>query len=110
MSASKKKGTWWESAVVGYLQTWWSGAERRALSGVSDKGDVSGLPGIVIECKNERAISLAGYLDEAEAEARNAGADFGCAWIHRRGRSSPAAGYVVISGETFVKLLRGAGW
>lgn len=111
MNPSKAKGTAWESRVVGYLQACgWTGAERRVLYGSKDRGDVLGLPGIVIETKNEKVATLGAYLDEVEAERLNAGAEVGVAWIHRRSRSSPAAGYVLMNGHTFTHLLRLAGW
>jgi Holliday junction resolvase len=51
VSKSKDKGTAAEREVVRYLQTWWPAAERRALSGNKDKGDVAGIPGVCIEIK-----------------------------------------------------------
>lgn len=111
MSASKRKGTGWESAVVAYLKE--SGvihAERRTLNGAKDRGDIAGIPGVVIECKNEKAINLASYVDEAEAERRNDGAAIAAAWIKRRGKASPGDGYVTLTGERFVRLLADAGY
>lgn len=111
MSKQRDKGTRWESAVVTYLRDNGFGqAERRALAGTEDLGDVTGIPGLVIECKNQQRHSWAEWVDEATAEAGNAGADVGAVWAHRRGHSSPAAGYVVLTGETFVRLLRHAGF
>lgn len=111
MSASKRKGTGWETAVVQFLKE--NGvphAERRALNGVKDRGDVAGIPGVVIECKNERAVTLAAYADEAMIEAENDGAPIGLAWIKRRGKVSPGAGYVLLDGYTLVRLLTEAGY
>jgi len=111
MSRNKKIGTAWETAVVNYLRE--NGAphaERRALNGGKDRGDIAGIPGLVIECKNEKAIALAAYADETEAERRNDGARIGLAWIKRRGKASPADGYVLLSGATLVRLLADAGY
>lgn len=111
MSASRRKGTSWESAVVAYLQhRGWLFAERRALAGNKDRGDIAGIPGVVIEAKSVKTITLASFVDEATAEAVNDGADLGVAWIKRRGKSSPADGFVVMSGETFTWLLHSAGY
>jgi hypothetical protein len=110
MSRSKQKGTSWETAVVRYLQRFSQTVERRALHGGRDLGDVTGIPGVVIEAKNEKAITLAAYVDEAIAEGDNANADVAVAWIHRRGKSSPADGYVVMNGTQFVSLLIDAGY
>lgn len=111
MSASKRKGTGWESAVVTYLRE--NGvphAERRSLNGANDRGDIAGIPGVVIECKNEKTITLAAYADETETERRNDGARIGLAWIKRRGKASPAYGYVLLDGATAVRLLAEAGY
>lgn len=111
MSASKRKGTAWESAIVDYLRgAGWRHAERRATAGAHDRGDVAGLPGVVIEAKNEARIDLPGWLREAEAERVNDGADIGVVWAKRRGSASAALGYVVMTGEQFVTLLRSAGY
>ena len=108
MSASKARGTRWESQIVAYLHGAGFGhVERRALTGSQDKGDVAGLP-LVIEAKNCRATELAAWVDEAVAEARNAGVAVGVVWHHRKGKSSPGDGYVTMRGEEFVTLLMGA--
>lgn len=45
MSASKRKGTSFETAVVGYLRDEHGlPVERRALRGTRDCGDITGLP------------------------------------------------------------------
>lgn len=110
MSASKRKGTAWESRVVAYLRdTGWPYAERRALTGAKDCGDVAGIPGVVIEAKNAKEMTLAKWMDEIELEVFNADAEVGVVWIHRRGYSSPGNGYVVMDGAQFVQLLNKAG-
>lgn len=111
MNASKRKGTSWESAIVDYLREHgWPHAERRALSGNRDRGDIAGLPGVVIEAKAAKALDLAGWTAEAEAERLNDGAALAAVWIKRRGRTSPGAAYVVLTGATFAELLREAGY
>lgn len=106
MTASKDRGTRWETAIVTYLRgAGFPLAERRALAGTADKGDIAGLP-VVVEAKNCRRDELPGWVDEAQAEAVNAGVDVGVVWHHRRGKSSPAEGFVTMSGAAFVRLLR----
>ena len=107
MSASKAKGTRWESEIVAYLNGAGLRVERRTLSGVSDKGDVAGLP-LVIEAKNCRTTELAAWVDEATVEARNAGVAAGVVGHHRRGKASPGDGFVTMRGEDFVTMLLGA--
>lgn len=92
-ASAKQAGTRWESAIVDYLASrGWRHAERRAKTGALDKGDITGVPGVVIEAKDVAKISLAEFLREAQVEAEHAGA------------------YVVMDGETFTHLLREAGY
>lgn len=52
MNAPKVKGTTFETAVVKYLRANGFGqAERRALRGRDDVGDILVCPGIIAECK-----------------------------------------------------------
>jgi hypothetical protein len=111
MSASKAKGTRWETAIVEYLRA--NGvphAERRALNGSQDRGDVAGIPRVVVEAKNRRSMTLAAWVDEAEKERATDGADIGVVWHHRVGKGSPADGYVTMSGATFMRLLVSGGY
>jgi hypothetical protein len=112
MTAARSKGTRWETAIVDYLRDHgWPHAERRALNGVRDKGDIAGLPGVVIEAKDHAGHNaLAGWVDEATAEALNAGAHHAIVWHKRRGKASPGDGYVTMTGDTYTALLRAAGF
>lgn len=111
MSRSKQKGTAWESAIVRLLaDEGFTQVERRALAGTSDRGDIAGLPGWVIEAKNCKRMDLAGWVDEAALEQANDGAEFSAVWHHRVGKAKPEAGYVTMTGATFVRLLQAAGY
>lgn len=79
MSRSKDKGTLAESAVVTYLQeNGWPYAERRALAGAADKGDVSGTPGLVWEVKYAGVgLRMAEWIQETVTERDNAQAAHG---------------------------------
>ncbi len=101
-NTAKAKGTAFETAVVNFLKTRWPGVERRALAGNKDKGDIQGIPGWALECKNTAAITLATFVDEALVEARNAGVQFGAAIIKRRGKGVSQA-YVVMTLEQWVE-------
>lgn len=75
---SKRKGTAFESALVDYLRAHGAlHAERRALAGAADLGDVTGIPGVVIEAKAAKTFQLAEWVKELEAEIANAAADWG---------------------------------
>lgn len=109
MSASKRKGTSAESAVVLYLrESGWPYVERRACRGARDCGDVAGIVGLVIEVKNCTEQKLGTWVDEANRERDNDGAWAGVVWHKRRGRGKPGDWYVTMDGATFVRLLRSA--
>lgn len=111
MSRSKAKGTLWESAIVTYLRS--NGvphAERRALAGTLDRGDIAGIPGVVIEAKSAARLDLAGWLAEAECERDNDHATHGIVWAKRTGKTSAADGYVLMTGAALVQLLTEAGY
>jgi hypothetical protein len=111
MSRSRAKGTAWESAIVAHLRAHGvPHAERRALGGAKDRGDIAGIPGVVIEAKSAARIELAVWVDEAEAERANDHARIGVTWFKRRGKTSAGAGYVAMTGDTFLRLLADAGY
>jgi hypothetical protein len=111
VSRSKQRGTAWESAIVRFLTDHgFPHAERRALSGTQDRGDVAGVPGIVVEAKNCSATSLGVWMDEAIVEQANDGADYSAVWHHRRGKASPGDGFVTMTGAAWVRLIRQAGY
>lgn len=107
MSKSRAKGTSAEVAIVAYLNDHgFPYAERRALAGINDRGDIAGVPGVVIEAKNCETITLSAWLKEAATEAVNAGVDIGVVWAKRRGKGSPGDWYVIMPGSTFVELIK----
>ena len=111
MSASKRKGTAAETAIVRCLvEAGWPHAERRALIGAHDKGDVAGIPGVVIEAKNCSRDELPAWLREAETERANAGADLGVVWHKIRGTTDPRRWPVTMTGEQFLDVLRRLGY
>ena len=105
-ATAKKAGTAWETAIVDVLiGHGWPHAERRRLNGQRDRGDIAGIPGVVIEAKDTAALRLAEAITEANVEALNANAPIGVAWLKRKGKPSPLDGYVVMDGATFLRLL-----
>jgi hypothetical protein len=111
VSRSKRRGTAWETAICRLLAAaGFPHVERRALNGSTDRGDIAGIPGWVIEAKNCQRTELAGWVDEAAVEQANDGAEFSAVWHHRRGKASPGDGFVTMTGATFMRLLRQAGY
>lgn len=102
---SKAKGTKFEVDVVEYLRTHgFPHAERRALRGTNDAGDIAGVVGFTIEVKNHKALDLGNWCKQAAAEAVNAG---GSRWavVHKRRQHSTAEAFVTIPLHEFCALL-----
>jgi hypothetical protein len=111
MNRSKIKGTSAETAVVNYMRgEGFPHVERRALAGNSDRGDLAGVPGLVVEIKNCAKTELAAWVDEARIEQTNDRADLGVVWHKRRGKGSPADWFVTMSGAQFADILRQLGY
>jgi hypothetical protein len=92
--------------VVRYLQDHgYPYAERRALHGTDDRGDIAGVPGVMFECKSVKSITLAEFANEVAVQTKNAGARVGVTVIKRRQRPVGDA-YVVMSLAAFVDLIR----
>lgn len=107
MSRSKAKGTAAETAVVRFLQAaGFAQAERRTLGGTQDRGDIAGIPGVVIEVKNCARQELPAWVAEAELERDNDRASLGVVWHKRRGTTDPGRWFVTMSGDQFAALLR----
>ena len=106
MNPSKQRGTAWESAIVAHLKAnGFPYAERRALAGNLDKGDISGIPGVMLEAKACNQLSLSQWMDEVRVQKKNAGAQVGAAVIKRRNHSAARA-YVVMEFDDFLDLIR----
>ena len=85
MSASKAKGTAFESLILEPAKAYYPDATRSPLMGVNDVGDLW-LPDerrFIVEAKHHAALNLAGWANEAEKEASNRGVPY---WVvvHKR--------------------------
>ena len=116
MTRSKEVGTQFESDVVRFLRAnGFPQAERRALHGTADLGDITGIPGVAIECKGGKAAETASdgqvlaWLGETETERRNAGSDVGVLVVKRKGVGSANAGrwWAVMDLRTILVLVLG---
>jgi hypothetical protein len=108
---SKRRGTAAETAVVDYLRRrGWPHAERRALAGNKDKGDIAGIAGVVCEVKSTKTLDLSGWLREVETEKENANAHLGFVVAKKRGTTDPDAWYAVLTFGQLVTLLAAAGY
>lgn len=108
---SKRKGTAAESEVIRYLQSRGRPhAERRALSGAQDRGDVAGIPGVVIEVKDTKAESWGTHLNETLTEQRNAKAAVGLLIRKRVRKTYVGDWYAVMTVDQAMDLLEQAGY
>lgn len=105
MSASKQKGTKWETEIVNYLRENGFVVERKALTGNQDLGDISGVAGWTIQAKNQNALDLAGWMDQTETQRRNSGDPFGVLVIRRRMKPVSMA-YAVLPLEQMLDPMR----
>lgn len=111
MSRERAKGTAAETAVVRFLQAHgFPYAERRALHGSADKGDITGMGPVVLEVKNCQRLELSTWLSELSAEMYNAKAETGAVVAKRRGVTDPAGWYAVLPFGDLVELLIAAGY
>jgi len=85
VSKAKQKGTLAETAVADYLKQTFPAVERRTLSGKNDKGDIAGVPGCVVEVKNQRSYKIHEWMKETEIERINAGEELGVLVIKPNG-------------------------
>lgn len=90
MNIPRTKGTWAEGQVAAYLcDHGWPYAERRALAGITDKGDITGTPGIAWEVKYANGgIHMGPWIAELRAERVNARADHGVLVIKAKGQGA----------------------
>jgi hypothetical protein len=120
-------GTFAESAVVRFLRAnGFPAAERRALHGSLDQGDVTGIPLVCVEIKGGNAaktasdLQVTAWLHETETERVNARADIGVLVLQRAGFGPDRAGFwwaivpagLLLPGAAFpVRMhLRDAAW
>jgi hypothetical protein len=109
----KAIGTAAESIVTGYARAnGFDGAERLALHGNLDEGDVSLCPGAIAEVKAGKAAETASdaqieaWLAETETERVNRKADVAVLVLKRKGKGAASAGqwWAILPGWTYVLL------
>ena len=114
MSKSKQKGTSAETAVVTFLRDHgFPTAERRALSGGADKGDILAGPGLVWEVKaHTKGYDFPAWMRETETERLNALANLGILVVKPVGVGAANTGqwWTVLPLAQLTQLLRDAGY
>ena len=106
MSAAKRKGRAWETAIVRYLAEEGIPARHVAQTGQSDAGDVHGVSPFVIQAKDRKDVlnGLREGLDGVQRQAAVAGEPFGVV-VSKRARKPVGEAYVAMRLETFRALL-----
>jgi hypothetical protein len=105
-SPQKRKGNSAELAVAKWLREWgWVHAERSRAGWQDDRGDIDGLPGVVVEVKNQKTIDIPGYLGELEVEMENADAWTGVCIVKRRGSVDVDDWYAMMPASVWAQLL-----
>ena len=105
---SRAKGDQFERDVVAFLRAHGHRYVERAYGAgrLDDHGDIDGIVGWTIQCRNRGRLDLAGALDDAERQ-RTTGTratPCACAILKRRGRAVRDA-YVVMTLAQFTALL-----
>lgn len=96
MNKNKAKGTAAETAVVRFLQSiGFTTAERRSLSGSSDRGDIAGLQDVCIEVKAHGRLAIPQWLRELDAEMVNSKASIGYLIVKPKGKGKVEEWWVI---------------
>jgi hypothetical protein len=114
-SASKARGTAWETGLVKYLREDGLDADRLRQTGKNDEGDIalrvdSGR--FILEAKNTARMNLAGWIGEAQVEAENyakhRGLDVppGFVVAYKRRNHSTGQSYIITTLEEWLRQIR----
>jgi hypothetical protein len=111
MSKAKQKGTAAETAVVNWLKGLGrKHVERRSLNGTSDRGDIAGIPCVVLEVKNCAKMELSKWVSELEVEIKNDGAEVGAVIHKKRGTTNVGDWYATMPASLWYELINKAGY
>lgn len=85
--------------------------ERRTKNGANDRGDITGIrvwgQRFVVECKDQIATDISGWIREAHREAGNDDALCGIVVAKRRGTRDPLKQYVHMTVGDLIAILTG---
>ena len=98
---SRRKGRAWENTVTAWLRNnGFPSVERNEYLN-AQAGDILGIPGWSLECKNGARIELAAWTDQAATQAETAGAEHYAVIAKRKGTTDAGKAYVVMPLEVF---------
>ncbi len=105
-AANRRRGADGERNVVRYLNdAGFAHAERRLSGGPDDRGDITGIPGVVLEVKDRARLDLAGWIDQLRDEMDAADTHIGAVIHRRRGRPNVGEWYATMPVDVLVTLL-----
>jgi hypothetical protein len=105
-SPQKRKGSAAELAVAKWLRKLgWIHAERSRAGWQDDRGDIDGMPGVVVEVKNCKTISIPEWLRELEVEIANAQAWTGAVIAKRKGSTNVDDWYAIMPAKIWGELM-----
>ena len=104
-NAAKAKGSGAERAVVAWLKQWFPYVDRRLAGATLDKGDISGIPGVTIEIKNQATMKLSEWVGELEVEMKNDRAWTGVVIHKKKGKTDVGQWYATMPASVWVDLL-----
>lgn len=105
-STSRRKGARWETAVVNYLRdNGFPYTERRAPGQPVDRGDILGIAGMVIECKDHAKPTPGAWVDQATQAADLTGADIAVVIAKRRGHPNVADALAILRTDHLLQLI-----
>lgn len=109
MSAASRRGSSWERQVSDWLNTLGWKTDRQPRHGRADIGDIAGMPGTVIQCKNWKSFNLAEWVRGMEEQMGNASADMGVVIAKRLGKGSVDDAYAIMPAKLWAQLMKEAG-
>ena len=99
------KGYQWSRACVLYLrEELGHHVTQRGLGQAGDDARLPIGPGWSLEFKNVAKWAPGQWLEQVESQRPFH--MLGAVWAHRRGKAHPSQGFVVMSGEQFIALLK----
>jgi hypothetical protein len=105
-SPQKRKGSAAELAVAKWLRKLgWIHAVRSRAGWTDDRGDIDGMPGVVVEVKNCKTISIPEWLRELEVEIANAQAWTGAVIAKRKGSTDVNDWYAIMPAKIWGELM-----
>ncbi len=103
-SPQKRKGHAAELAVVKWLRAWGIQADRIQAGTHKDKGDISGIPGVVIEVKDRKQHNWGEYFNQLYEQMLNANAFHGVIIVKRAGQTDVADWMAVMPAHEWLML------